>query len=69
MGKTESKVDSKTGVIVNEIEIIETPKTTNILLIILVLIAIGETVLKLIDWHRRSLKRKYIKRAISTEQV
>ena len=69
MGSTESKQVSSNGVIINEIELIEAPKTTNILLIILVVIAVGEVVYKFVQWHRNSLKRKYLKRAISTEQV
>lgn len=69
MGNEQSKKVDSTGVVINEIEIIEAPKTTNILLLILVILAIGEIVYKLLSWHRNSLKRKYLKRSISTEQV
>jgi len=69
MGGTESKQVDANGVIVNDIEIIEAPKTTNILLLILVLISIGEIIYKILSWHRQSLKRKYLKRAVSVDQV
>lgn len=69
MGNYQSKKVDSTGVVINEIELIETPKTTNILLIILVVIAVAEVVYNFIQWHRNTLKRKYLKRAISTEQV
>lgn len=69
MGKTESKVASNNGQVVNEIEIIEAPQTTNILLIILVILATGEALLKLFMWHRQSLKRKYLNKAVSIDQL
>jgi len=69
MGGTESKQVDANGVIVNDIEIIEAPKTTNIFLLILVLISIGEIIYKILSWHRQSLKRKYLKRAVSVDQV
>jgi len=64
MGKTESKVANPNGNVINEIEVIEAPQTTNILLIILVVLLLGKTLIRTFLWHRQSLKRKYLTRSI-----
>jgi len=69
MGKTESKVANPNGNVINEIEIIEAPQTTNVLLIVLVVLIAGKVVVKSFMWHRQSLKRKYLNKALSMDQL
>lgn len=69
MGKEQSKVANANGNVINEIEIIEAPQTTNILLIVLVVVIVGKTLIKTFLWHRQSLKRKYFNKALSMDQL